>query len=714
MELFKTFKSKEALEVSPEQVIDIVSHDEELKKSTQMYRDLMAQGHDEAALKVKEQTPQVAVSFRMEGGKGKDSCRECRHQVLIDFDAKDPDERLTADELERVKALMRTSYHARLGYESISGLGYHIVVPFQLPEGVTIDMAADPKRAEELYTRAYTRIANQYAVWCGHQMDKECKNVNRMAGLSHDPLAVYRPDARPFRLTREELGIGDDGQLIRMRTPRHAVDKQGNPVSVPLGDHLERAVRMVEEQGISFVKGNRHNFVMRVAFILNRRGVSEEEAAQALDDRYLGQMDGRPSDVLRSCYKTAADEFGVWMPRRSLTAVKTEVVAAFLKDKKLQYDVLTQKTRQQADDGHWHELKERDENDLYMECCAESGTNLTEKLFHTVLNSSVVPEVNPLRDYVLTRAAWTPDMPDYIGQAAAMVHMATPEEDELWRQCFPKWFVAMVAGWTDDAVVNHQVIVLVGRQGIYKSTWINRLLPPQLAAYTTDNVDIERLDKDEQLRAAEYGLVNIDELDKLTDRQLNKLKSMITTSNVDVRAPFGRHKEKRVRVATYAASGNKQEFLTDQTGNRRWLPFHVASIDSPFRHVMPYDGMFAQALYLLRNGYNYWFDLDDIRVLEQHVDNFMIPTSEEQLVPIYYSPAQMTDAGAKFLTLAEIAAKISMYGNLKKSPDPRRLGAIMTKLGFEKSRKGHDKRRGYYVREHLQMEIEQMRSPEIF
>ena len=714
MELFKSFNSNEAHEITLEQMADIIRQDEELKKSTLLYRDLLAQGHEKAAKEVKQQTPQVAVSFRMEGGKGKNNCRECHHQVMIDFDAKAPDERLPAKELERVKTFMRTSYHARLGYESISGLGYHIIVPFMLPEGITIDMADDPKQAEEIYTRVYRKIANQYSVWCGHKMDKECKNVNRMTGLSHDPLVVYRQDARPFRLSREELGIDKDGRLIKMKTPKHAIGKNGTHVSVPLGNHLERAISMVEQSDMAFVPGNRHNFVMRVSFILNRMGVSEEEAAQALDEAYLGKMDGRPSDVLHNCYKTASDEFGVWMPQRSGTSLKTEIIAEFLKKKELQYDVLTQKIRQRQEDGQWLEMKERDENNLFIECCNESDTNLTERLFQTVLNSSVVPEVNPLRHYVQSRAAWTPDMPDYIGQAAQMVHMATDQENELWRTNFPKWFVAMVAGWIDDSIVNHQVIVLVGRQGIYKTTWINRLLPPELVAYTTDHIDIDRLDKDEELRAAEYGLINIDELDKLTDRQLNKLKSMITTTHVDVRAPFGRHKEKRVRVATYAASGNKEEFLTDQTGNRRWLPFHVVAIDSPYVHTLPYDGMYAQAYYLLQNGFSYWFDLDDIQTLEHHVEEFMIPTSEEELIPIYYSPAKMEDPGSKFLTLAEISAKISIHGNLKKNPDPRRLGNIMTKLGFVKERKGHDNRRGYWVREHLQIEIEQMHSPDIF
>ena len=714
MDSYQNFSSKEAQDISFEQLAEIIRSDEELKKNTALYRDLMAQGHDKAAKNVKESTPQVAVSFRMEGGKGKENCRECLYQVLIDFDAKNPEERLPADELERVKTFMRTSYHALLGYESISGLGYHIVVPFILPDGITIDLAAEPKQAEEIYTRAYRCIANQYAVWCGHGMDKECKNINRLMGLSHDPIVAYRPDARPFRLTREELGIDADGRLIRMKTPKRAVDKAGNPVAVPLGDHLARAEKMVEESGTVFAKGSRHNFIMHVSFILNRMGVDEDEAAKALDDTYLGRMDGKPSDVLRSCYKTAADEFGVWMPQRSNTAVKTEIIAAFLKKQQLQYDTLTQKTRQKSDNGQWAELKERDENDLYMACCTESGVNLTEKLFHTVLNSSVVPDVNPLREYVLSRAAWNPDMPDYIGQAAAMVHMDTDHENQLWRQCFPKWFVAMVAGWIDDTIVNHQVIVLVGKQGIYKSSWINRLLPPELLAYSTDHIDIDRLDKDEELRAAEYGLINIDELDKLTDRQLNKLKSMITTTNVDVRAPFGRHKEKRVRVASYAASGNKEEFLTDQTGNRRWLPFHVKAIDSPFKHKLPYDGMYAQAYYLLQNDFNYWFELDDIKSLEAHVETFMVPTSEEELIPLYYSPARLEDAGSTFLTLAEISAKIVSYGCLKKNPEPRRLGAIMTKLGFVKSRNGHNGTRGYYVREHTQSEIEQLRHPEIF
>ena len=711
MILFESFHSKDAQDITPEQVFDIIRNDEELKASTMMHRELLTKGHSDAAKSVKESTPQVAVSFRMEGGKGKENCRECQYRLLVDFDAKAPGEQLPKEELERVFSIFRSSNHTLLGYESISGLGYHVIVPFRLPDGITIDLKTDPKRGEEIFKRVHRHINHIYGVWCEHKMDEGCSNINRMTGLSHDPMAVYRPDAYPFCPTREELGIDADGNLVKIRTPKQALDKSGNRIAVPLGDCLERAVQMVEESGMTFAVGNRHNFIMRVSFILNRMGVDEEDAAQALDDAYLGQMEGRPSTTLHSCFKTASDEFGIWMPKRSNVEIKTEVIASFLKGKSLQYDVLTQKTRQQQDDGRWKELTERDENDLYMECCAESDLNLTTQLFRTVLNSNVVPEVNPLKEYVMSLPEWTPDQPDYIDQVVNMVHMASEGENNLWHHCFKKWFVAMVAGWQDEYIVNHQVIVFVGKQGIYKSTWLNRLIPPQLAVYTTDHIDLDRLDKDERLRAAEYGLINIDELDKLTDRQLNKIKAMITSTHVDERASYGRHKEKRVRVASYCASGNKEEFLTDQTGNRRWLPFHVVSIDSPFTHTLPYEGMYSQALYLLRNDFDYWFDLSDIQTLSAHVEEFMVPTNEEQLIQVYFSPIKADQPGAMFITVAELSAKLIQYGNLRKEPDPRRLGAIMTKLGFEKATKGHNKTRGYIVFEHSSNDVEKMHDP---
>lgn len=712
MKYFENYFDKEALEVNLEQVVNMIRSSKSLSDSTMMHRKLLEQGQLKAAKEVKESTPLVAVSFNMEGGKLKENCRECYYQLLIDFDAKTPGEKLEPEELERVKTIMRTSNHTRLGYESISGLGYHAIVPFQLPEGISIDMEKDPKRGEEIFARVHRYINKMYSVWCDHPMDSSCSNVNRLTGLSHDPQAVYRPDAYPFCPTREELGIDKDGKLLKMKKRKKAVGKDGkdgNPVTLPLGDRLERAVRMVEEGGTVFAPGSRHDFVMRVSFILNRMGVDEEEAADALDEAYMGQMEDSPSKVLHSCYRTAADEFGICMPSPSSTELKTELIAEFLKKRDdLKYDPLTQKTLKKQASGRWKEMKDRDVNDLYMACCSETGVNLTVNLFETVLNSSIVPEVNPLCEYLDRLPAWNSGMPDYIAQAASMVHMSSPEEDALWQSCFKMWFVAMVAAWKDEDVVNQQVIVLVGKQGIYKSTWIRCLMPPELKAYVSDMSDVQKLDKDEQLRTAEFGLINLDELDKLSDRELNKLKSTITAVNTNVRAAYGRHKECRIRVASFAGSGNKEEFLTDQTGNRRWLPFHVQSIDSPFEHHMPYEGMYSQALSLQRDGFNYWFSLEDIQRLEKHQQEFMVPSSEEQLVQLYLSPAEADAPGARFITTAEIASILTIKGGLHKDVDIRKLGATLKKLGFEKHRDTRTRRHGYVAREHTPMEIDEL------
>ena len=355
----------------------------------------------------------------------------------------------------------------------------------------------------------------------------------------------------------------------------------------------------------------------------------------------------------------------------------------------------------------WRELTKRDINSIVCDCSRLSGKNITDREVRCVLQSAFVPSVHPLRDYIRRLPAYDPSSGDWLEMLAAQVTVM-PEDNQteeeaqtLWRKCFKKWFVAMVAGWMEDSAVNQQVLVLIGPQGIYKTTWLERLLPPCLRDYGCQMANVRDMDKDQRLRIAETALINIDEIDSMSDRELNQLKSVITASDVNERAAYGYSKERRLRVASFCASGNKEQFLTDTTGNRRWLPFRVASIQSPFIHsAQPYDLYYAQAWWLVQGGFNYWFDTQDIRTMETHVSSFKVESNEEQLLPVFYEPATKDTPDAVFRTAAEISAKLTYEGNIKKPMELSKLGRLLSALGYCQRRIGHGGIRGYIVIEH--------------
>ena len=256
--------------------------------------------------------------------------------------------------------------------------------------------------------------------------------------------------------------------------------------------------------------------------------------------------------------------------------------------------------------------------------------------------------------------------------------------DRLWRGCFKKWFVAMVASWMKDEVVNHTVLVLVGRQGIFKTTWLDNLIPPELRAYSSKLPLSGQISKDDRLRLCENGLLNIDELDAMCGREMNIVKSLLTSTDVNERAAYGRLKERRVRLASFCASTNKREFLTDITGNRRWLPFEVESIQNPFHTIIPYERLYAQAKALVEEGiFSYWFDMEEMEVMEAHNEEFRAQENEEQLLPILFDvPAE---GKGEFMTTAEISERLVSHGGIKKPMSTKQLGVIMGKKGFQKA-----------------------------
>ena len=264
----------------------------------------------------------------------------------------------------------------------------------------------------------------------------------------------------------------------------------------------------------------------------------------------------------------------------------------------------------------------------------------------------------------------------------------------------------MVASWMNDEVVNHQVLVLIGRQGIFKTTWLEHLIPPHLRAYACKLANSNDLNKDERLRIAEFGLISLDEIDSMNNRELNQLKSVITATDVNERAAYAYTKERRVRLASFCASGNRRDFLTDITGNRRWLPFEVESIQNPFFTTLPYDLMYAQAWALSNDPtFSYWFDIDEIEVLEEHNQHFRDESNEEQLLDVYFAVPVEGATNTKFLTTAEISERLIYYGNIKRPLSLSRLGVLLSQKGFLSIRKGTPQRRGWIVYERDSEEI---------
>ena len=393
----------------------------------------------------------------------------------------------------------------------------------------------------------------------------------------------------------------------------------------------------------------------------------------------------------------------------------------------------------------WREMTKHDINSIVCHCAQECDMNITSREVMTALQSDLIPDVHPLREYILSLPPFTPDQPDWIDFVAQQVHVrdsaldnaphseasyspqsgrpigGTPSyspngassgssADRFWRACFKKWFVAMVASWMKDEVVNHQVLVLIGKQGIYKTTWLEHLIPPHLRAYACKLANSSDLNKDERLRIAEFGLISLDEIDSMNSRELNQLKSIITATDVNERAAYAYTKERRVRLASFCASGNRRDFLTDITGNRRWLPFEVESIQSPFTTILPYERMYAQAWALAQDPFfSYWFDLDEIEVLEQHNQHFRDESNEEQLLAILFDiPAE---GRGEFMTTAQISERLVTYGNIKQPMALCRLGMVLGKAGFRAVTRnaGSGRARGWIVYQRDSDEIKSLR-----
>ena len=266
------------------------------------------------------------------------------------------------------------------------------------------------------------------------------------------------------------------------------------------------------------------------------------------------------------------------------------------------------------------------------------------------------------------------------------------DEQDLFYRMLKKWLVGMVAGWLDDEEVNSSILVLLGRQGSYKTTWFNFLLPPELRHYFYTKIGMAIKKNDDILMLSKSALVCLEELDTMTAVETNNMKTVSTMRFSDVRQAYDHFAEHRKLIASYCGTGNNIQFLNDPSGNRRWLPFEVESITSPRDVPFDYAAIYSQSYALYREGYEYYFsEVENDFINERNKERFSIPDPEAELVEEYFRKPTDKNPGI-FVTSSDAADIVSTASRHIK---PAAIGRALSRLGFESDRKGN--RRGYYV-----------------
>ena len=336
------------------------------------------------------------------------------------------------------------------------------------------------------------------------------------------------------------------------------------------------------------------------------------------------------------------------------------------------------------------ELTDRHVNSLYRAFSIDTGKRLRISDLYIIIESDFYPDYHPLKEYLESLPAWD-GTTDHIDRLASTVHV-TGCTQELHNRFFKKWMVAMVAAWLDDGTTNHEILTYIGEQGKYKTSFMTHLLPPELDKYFAIKHFNHSMSKDDRLALTELALIDLEELDNMRPEAVNLLKAITTDPAINLRPVWERYALRRQHIASFCGTGNNPRFLTDLSGNRRWLPFMVESIDSPWERTTDYDGIYAQAYALWQQGFRYWFDDAENAELEQHNRQFEEPNMEEELILTYLRKPYGDEAG-EFLTATRIIELIGMY--VKCPLSPKRVAFAMNRLGYRQRRVGGV--RGYNV-----------------
>ena len=638
--------------------------------------------------------------------------------------------------LNELKAKIIADPHTLMSYITMSGNGLRVIFTYEIaPEfsGVPKD-EEEVKKFEAYYQQAFYAGNAYYEKLLGAKADMQCKNITRLSGLAHDPDVFLRPEAEVIPFTAEEISTAAAAYVKQSKE-----DKQMQRIQTYFDTLIAPQLAKAK---IVFRSGSHNDYVMRVGYKLAERRFSKNVAIRWANSVF-GKDYPDTEQVITSCFANASPHGRQGGGGGDRKVASVDEIKSFLDGHvRLRMNEITSRVEYLShtdstdltDEGVWLPINDRKVNSLWSKM--SEVTRVNKQDLYSIIESDYVPLFNPFTEYLsgLEKRSHTDstdftdftDVPprvgknitsayadeksvrsvrsvcqnnnsvggrDYIRELAQTIRVKGGEQEQmLWHLYLKKWLVGMVASWISDDVVNNVILVLIGEQGAYKTTWFNYLLPPPLKQYFYTKTNANRMSKDDILTLAQYALVCCEELDTMRPAELNQLKAAVTMPSIDERAAYAHYHEHRKHIASFCGTGNNTQFLSDPTGNRRWLPFEVESIVSPRDHPFHYEGIYSQALALFKSGFQYWFTKEEIQELSRHNKQFETPRLEHELVDLYFRKPTDSELG-EFMSVARALQLIS--NGISQKLSAVNVGRAFSDLGFKRVRTNSS--RGFIV-----------------
>jgi predicted P-loop ATPase len=306
------------------------------------------------------------------------------------------------------------------------------------------------------------------------------------------------------------------------------------------------------------------------------------------------------------------------------------------------------------------------------------NTNISE--LRAIVNSDFVKKFDPFVSYFENLPIWD-EKTDYIDELAETV---TTTNNNLWKICLRKWLVGMVGCAIDENIISHQVLLLVGGQGVGKSSWVLGLIPDKLKAYRFSGT-LNLHSKDSLSMLSENILINCDEFESFNKVSVAQFKEIVTKSVIKVRKAYGYNSENYVRRASFTGTANTSDILHDESGSRRFMIFTAKTIN--YKHNVNIDNVMAQAYALYKSGFEYWVSGDEINELSMNNDYYSNTTLEEELLLAYFV-AVSKDEATSYLSTTDIASNLSEYRKINiTNAFKQNLGKALAKHKFVRVKK---------------------------